>query len=82
MTRKKIEEEYFDTKLLFADGFDDAIVGVSQQFNSFSVAYDKNKCIEILKKDMNEDEAIEYFDYNVVGAYMGEHTPTFITKNE
>ena len=80
MNRKEIEETYQDTPLLFADGFDKAIVGVSQQFNSLSVAYDKSKCIEILKKDMSEDEAMEYFDFNIVGAYVGEHTPSFIER--
>jgi hypothetical protein len=24
---------------------------------------------------MNEEDAIEYFEYNVSGAYMGEKTP-------
>jgi hypothetical protein len=24
---------------------------------------------------MNEEEAVEYFDFNVKGAYMGEKTP-------
>ncbi len=80
MNRKTIEETYQDIPLLFADGFDKAIVGVSQQFNSLSVAYDKSKCIEILKNDMSEDEAIEYFEYNVAGAYVGEHTPSFIER--
>ena len=25
------------------------------------------------------DEAVEYFDFNVSGAYVGESTPTFVT---
>jgi len=27
---------------------------------------------------MSYEEAIEYFDFNVTGAYVGEHTPMFI----
>ena len=82
MNRKEIEETYQDTPLLFADGFDKAIVGVSQQFNSLSVAYDRNKCIEILmtRDNMTQLEAIEYFEYNVVGAYLGDNTPSFIER--
>ena len=76
--RKQIEENYPDSELLFADGFDDAIIGVAQQFNIMSVAYNRDKCIEILMKDMDQLEAIEYFEFNVIGAYVGEHTPTFI----
>jgi hypothetical protein len=37
------------------------------------------KIIEELVKDgMDEEEAIEYFDFNVDGAYMGEYTPIYI----
>ena len=80
--RKQIEENYPDSELLFADGFDDAIIGVAQQFNTMSVAYNRDKCIEILMKDMDQLEAIEYFEFNVIGAYVGEHTPTFISMDE
>ena len=82
MNRKEIELTYQDIPLLFADGFDKAIIGVSTSFNKKSVAYDTNKCIEILKTrdNMSEDDAIEYFEFNVVGSYVGEHTPTFIER--
>ena len=30
MTREEIEQNYSEDKLLFADGFDDAILGVAQ----------------------------------------------------
>ena len=78
VTRKEIEEEYSDLNLLCIDGMDKAIIGIAQQFNTISVAYDRNKCIKILMKDMTHLEAVEYFEYNIVGAYTGEHTPTFI----
>jgi hypothetical protein len=80
--RKQIEEDFTDTELLFADGFDDAIIGVAQQFNTMSVAYSREKCIEILMKDMDHIEAVEYFEHNVIGSYVGENTPTFILMNE
>jgi len=80
MNRKEIAEQY--PELLVADGFDKAILGVSQQFNSLSVAYDRNKCIEILmtRDNMTQLEAVEYFEYNVIGSYMGKHTPSFIER--
>jgi len=84
ITRKDIEENYSEDKLLFADGFDDAIVGVSQQFNSLSVAYDKDKCISILMtqdEEMTRDDAEEYFNFNVINSWVGEHTPSFIYKS-
>ena len=67
--------------LLFADGFDDAIIGVAERIGMEPVvAYDANKIIEILSRDMTEDEAVEYFEFNVLGAYVGEQTPVYIKK--
>ena len=66
--------------LLFADGFDDAIIGVAERIGMEPVvAYDVNKIIEILARDMPEDEAVEYFEFNILGAYMGERTPVFVS---
>ena len=70
----------YNEDMLFADGFDDALVGIVERTNLPTIAcYDKDKCIEILMKDMTSFEAEEYFYYNVVGAYFGENTPCFLT---
>jgi len=68
-----IIERYPDESFLKADGFDEALIGVDTK--SMRLVYSVSKCIEILCRDMNEEDAIEYFDYNVSGAYMGEKTP-------
>ena len=66
--------------LLFADGFDEAIIGVAERIGMEPVvAYDTNKIIEILSREMTEDEAVEFFEFNILGAYMGERTPIFIS---
>ena len=67
--------------ILLADGFEEAFMGVSYSFGSAPKAcYDTHKCIDILQKrdGMTLDEAVEYFDYNVTGAYVGEFTPSFM----
>jgi hypothetical protein len=65
--------------LLKADGFDDAIIGTVERCGSETVlCYDYNKCVEILMEYMSEEEAVEYMDFNVVGAYVGEKTPFFL----
>ena len=61
---------------LKADGFDDAIVGIDMWQER--LVYDKNKMIEILMTEMSREEAIEFLEYNVWGAYVGEHTPLYI----
>ena len=66
---------------MLADGFDDAILGVCVQFGSEPVAaYDFNKCVEILmeRDGMEREEAIDFINFNVVGAYVGLNTPVFI----
>jgi hypothetical protein len=66
--------------LLFADGFDEAILGVAERIGMDAVvAYSTPKIIEILAREMTEDEAIEYFEFNILGAYVGERTPVFIS---
>lgn len=73
-----LDENYPEEELLLADNFDEAFVGVSTQFNKTVTVYDRQKCIEILMREMSEDEAYEYFEFNVIGAYVGESTPAFI----
>ena len=82
MNRKEIEERYEDEKMLFADGFDKAIIGVAHIHSKRIVAYDTKKCIKILMKDMTYDEAVEYFDFNVLGSYVGEYTPCYLSIPE
>jgi hypothetical protein len=66
---------------LLCDGFDDAIIGLAERINLGPVvAYDTEKMIDIMveRDGMTYEEAIEYFDYNILGAWMGEYTPVFI----
>lgn len=74
---EKLHELYPDLDFLQADGFDDAIVGVEPL--SGKVIYDIDTMIVILMEEgMDSTEAIEYLDYNVLNAYVGEKTPIYI----
>ena len=67
-----------------ADGFDEAIIGVGSRCGSDDVfIYDYSKCVSILveRDGMSPDDAVDYMEFNVVGAYVGETTPIFMTKN-
>jgi len=68
--------------ILHADGFEEALLGHAQQFNKEFAVYDRDMCIKILARDMPLDEAEEFFEYNVIGAYVGEFTPAFLTLKE
>ncbi len=64
------------------DGLDEAIVGVVESFgNGPRVLYDRQKIINILMRNsqMDELEAFEYYEYNVLGLFAGEQTPLFLT---
>jgi len=61
--------------VLKADGFDEAIIGVATDFTEPRLIYSVSKCLEILQRDMSEEDAMEHFTYNVSGAYVGEQTP-------
>lgn len=69
---------------LKADGFDDCIIGVGSRIdnNIPILIYDYDKCAETLMKrdDLTLEEAYEFMDFNVVGAWHGEGTPMFIRK--
>ena len=69
-----------DSSALFADGFDDAILGLTEVEEGWRVCYDIGRILEILvaEHDMDVDEAIEYYDFNIGGAYVGPLTPLFI----
>ena len=66
---------------MLADGFDDAILGMCIQFGSQPIiAYDYEKCIKILmdRDNLKRGAALDYMEFNVVGAYVGLNTPVFI----
>lgn len=80
--REKIELwlAAIDSHALFADGFDDAILGLTEVEDGWRVCYDIGRILEVLvvDHDMSADEAVEYFDFNIEGAYVGPLTPLFI----
>ena len=65
------------------DGFDNAIIGVGERCNTDSmIVYDYDKMVKVLvtRDDMSYEEAEEYIDFNIVGAWIGDTTPIIVTK--
>ena len=67
-----------DETILLADSFEEAFIGIGRQFGNPIAIYNRNKCLEILSRDMTEDEAVEYFSFNTEGAWVGNQTPIFL----
>ena len=76
-----ILERFPEENFLIADGFNDAIIGMSDNFTKPKLIYSVSKCIEILEHNMDELDVMEYFDFNVAGAYVGEQTPIWCYDN-
>tara|TARA_B100001758_G_C18415468_1_gene619171 strand:- start:2471 stop:2821 length:351 start_codon:yes stop_codon:yes gene_type:complete len=74
--REQIVELYPEETFLFADGFDEAIIGVDSK--NLVIIYDEELCIQKLEKEMSREDAEEFFHFNVIGSHMGEKTPVFI----
>ena len=77
-TARRIELENLFPEALFADGFDEAIIG--WEASSCVVVYDYFKCMNTLveRDGMTKEEAHEFMEFNVVGAYVGDFTPSFV----
>lgn len=68
-----------ETKCLKADGLDDALVGYDSYGDK--LIYSRELIVAVLCSegdDMTEEDAIEHMDFNITGAYVGEHTPLFV----
>lgn len=83
MTRLEIVMEvYSDEELLSADGFEDCVIGVAchRATGTHRLVYSRSKCIDLLveRDKMTFEEAEEFFDFNVEGAYMGVKTPIYV----
>jgi hypothetical protein len=77
--------EIWDQDLLFMSEpeYDEAIIGVVERAGGSPViAYDTQKILEILERSMPMEDAQEFFEYNILGAYMGDRTPVYITSGD
>jgi|TARA_B100000497_G_C7686417_1_gene416107 hypothetical protein len=79
--RQEIEEwlESSERETIFFEGLDMAIIGITEVPDGYKVCYDIGRVLELLIiSGMTEEEAIEYYDFNVAGSYVGPLTPIFI----
>ena len=63
--------------------FASAFLGVTNETPHRAVYSEDEVVKAFIKHDgMTWEEAVEYFEFNVIGAYMGEQTPLFILSFE
>jgi hypothetical protein len=66
------------------DGFDSAIIGTSSLWIGKErvdvLVYDCEKMVEqlMIRDGMDSEEAIDYINFNIEGAYIGKDTPVVV----
>jgi hypothetical protein len=87
MTREEIDQHLknIGEEALLMDGFDEALIGFSKRINEPLLAvYKWQRMVQILKNrdKMSYEEAVEYIEYNCIGAWIGEQTPIIVMPIE
>jgi hypothetical protein len=67
-----------DPTILIADGFDDCIIGLTFRDDELVALYSIDRILKKLEQDMSDIDALEFFEFNIDGAYMGVKTPKYI----
>lgn len=68
---------------MLADGLEVAFIGIARRCGQPPLAvYDYERAVLwFMQRDgMKREEAIEWMEFNVVGAWVGEHTPIWLVK--
>lgn len=85
-------EDYEILLLEPRDVYDPCLVGVVERFNDTFALYDRQKVIEAIMASSEGDEededydartsAMEHYQFNIVGGWVGSGTPAFLIENE
>jgi hypothetical protein len=87
LEKHMIDFDELDSEILKIDGFDEAAIGTACIWRDKTrvdvLVYDGSKIVDILmgRDGMEQFEAIEYIEFNIEGAYMGERTPVIVWKH-
>jgi hypothetical protein len=73
--------------MLKIDGHDNAILGPAMIWRDNTtvgvLVYDAEVIrANLMKEGMDSEDAREYIEFNIEGAYMGEHTPVLVWPDD
>ena len=71
------------SEMIKADGFDDCIIGFAEVWDGnervYRIVYNASDMYQkLLAEGMSSEEAQEYFEFNIDGAYVGKETPIYM----
>lgn len=75
-TLSDLYDMYPEENFLRMEGFDNAVIGVDER--TMRLVYSKSKIMRQLLTEMDYETAMEHFDYNIAGAWVGEQTPIIV----
>jgi len=68
---------------IILEDYDSAFIGIARRCGQLPVAaYSYRKIIERLCRDMSYDDAVDFFEFNIGGAWFGDNSPVFVEENE
>lgn len=73
---KRLQIEEHNSDAIILEDFDNAIIGISEcgrVVYSIRLIYEK-----LIENGMNQDNVIEYVDYNIIYTYLGEFSPIYL----
>ena len=80
LTKEEVIE--LNPEMVQMDFYEHCVIGVCYRYGQQPIlAYDLDKVIEtLIQNGMSYEEAVEFWEYNQVGAYVGENTPCYIER--
>jgi hypothetical protein len=69
-------QQFPEESFLAICGHDSAIIGVEAQ--KMVLVYSVKEILVNLQQWMNAEEALEFFEFNIMQSHMGEKTPIFV----
>lgn len=75
MVLTSILENFHEEEITIADGFDEAVIGIDM--NTMRLIYSVSKVIDIMmdRDGMDEQDALDWYEYNMQSTWVGDHTP-------
>jgi hypothetical protein len=88
VTREELWIALEEEEVTIATGLDDAIIGIGFRCGQPPIAvYDADKCIEVFAEEFVDEglepaeaysAAVEHFEFNTAGAWIGPETPIYV----
>jgi hypothetical protein len=81
----QLVNEMADENALYIDGYEDAIIGVADVWRDNTrrtvVVYDyETMILSMIGDDVTAEDAAEYIEFNISGAYVGPYQPIIVQR--